>query len=372
MTTVQALNAVSTGKHCHVRRTLARRGFTLVELLVVIAIIGILVALLLPAIQAAREAARRTQCTNNLHQLALAALNYESARKSFPFGRRKGTNPDGTTISQWGHIPLILPYIEAAQSYDLIDFNDPSTDADKNPVKLQKLDFLVCPSDSEDRMNNDTCSDSGKWLNAGRTNYAGNGGSDTGQSYTVTATAGGSAVDYREKNNGIFLTNVAVSLRQVTDGASHTALYSERILGDGDRQVVEVPGDWLTITGNGQTAAQVYQKCTSIPNPYLYTGSVQYCCSGRNWVHGDYGTTRYTHIMPPNTRSCSQNNHGGTLTATGVNEDGAASTASSRHAGGVNVAMADGSTHFVADNIDVLVWQALGSRNGAESVDYSL
>ncbi|HVT26908.1 MAG TPA: DUF1559 domain-containing protein [Lacipirellulaceae bacterium] len=371
MRTVQVLNYVSTEKHSLGRRMLARRGFTLVELLVVIAIIGILVALLLPAIQAAREAARRTQCTNNLHQLALAALNYESARKKFPLGRQKGKYADGSTISQWGHLALLLPYVEAAQTYDLIDFNDPNLTADNTSVKLQKLDFLLCPSDSEDRMNNDTCSDSGKWLNAGRTNYHGNGGSDTGQSYVVAGGAGGSAVDYREKNNGMFLTNVAVSLKQVTDGASHTALYSERLLGDGDRNVVEIPGDWLTITGNGQTAAQVYQKCVGITTPYLYTGSVQYCCSGRNWVHGDYGTSRYTHIMPPNSRSCSQNNHGSTLTANGPNEDGAASTASSRHSGGVNLAMADGSTHFVADNIDVLVWQAIGSRNGAETVDYN-
>jgi len=92
------------------------RAFTLVELLVVIAIIGILVALLLPAIQAAREAARRSQCTNNLRQLAIAALNYESSKKEFPYGRHSGTtvNADGSTstIPQWGHLVYVLKYCE--------------------------------------------------------------------------------------------------------------------------------------------------------------------------------------------------------------------------------------------------------------------
>src|SRR5262249_20894071 len=98
-------------------------GFTLVELLVVIAIIGILVALLLPAIQAARESARRSQCTNNLRQLGIAALNYESAKKAFPYGRKRGTvtKPDGTTadlnVAQWGHLALILPYAEEGTIY---------------------------------------------------------------------------------------------------------------------------------------------------------------------------------------------------------------------------------------------------------------
>src|SRR5262249_38071215 len=152
----------------------ARPAFTLVELLVVIAIIGILVALLLPAIQAAREAARRSQCTNQLRQLCIATMNYESSKKEFPMGRRKGFNPDGTAVPQWGHLALILPYSEEDATYKLIKFTD---DTAKSPARLQQPVFFVCPSDFEDRQNNDTCSNAGVWLNSGRTSYRGNGGS---------------------------------------------------------------------------------------------------------------------------------------------------------------------------------------------------
>jgi hypothetical protein len=135
--------------------------------------------------------------------------------------------------------------------------------------------------------------------------------------------------------------------------------------GDGDRNVVEIPGDWFTISGIAQNADTVYQKCVAVAATPP-TGGSQYPCSGRNWVHGDYGTTRYNHIMPPNMQSCSQNQTGGNLTAIQVNEHGTATTASSRHPGGVNMACVDGSTHFIRDEIDRLIWSAVGSRNADE------
>jgi hypothetical protein len=335
-----------------------------VELLVVIAIIGILVALLLPAIQAAREAARRSECVNNLRQLTVAALNYESSKKAFPIGRRGGFNPDGTTIRQWGHLPHVLPYVEAAESFDQINFN---AETATSPVRLHKISFFLCPSDGEDKMNNDTCAapmdPNQGWLNAGRTNYRGCGGSDTGESPDAAI-----GIVIKERNNGVYVTNVAIRLKDITDGTSHTAIYSEAILGDASRDIVETPADWFRISGIGQTADVVYEKCVAV-NTAISTGASQFPCSGRNWVHGDYATSRYTHILPPNAYSCSQVRSGGQLTAIQVNEHGAATTASSRHPGGVNLTTADGSTHFVNDDIDRLVWSALGSRNGAESVE---
>lgn len=333
-------------------------AFTLVELLVVIAIIGVLVALLLPAVQAAREAARRSQCTNNLRQLGLAALNHETAKKTFPMGRRSGTKPDNTPIRQWGHLADVLPYVEAASSFNLIDYDAPT---DTSPAKTHSFSFMLCPTDSEDRLNAPICTDSDKWLNAGRTSYRGNGGNDTG-AFPLAGTTN------LERNNGIFVANIAIKMKDVTDGTSHTAIYSEMVRGDGDRDTVEPLSDWLKMSGDSDdTADEVYAACSAIVNPAVLTGAGgQFCCGGRNWLHGDYATSRYNHIMPPNSRSCT---HGsGNLTAIPVNEQGSATTASSRHNGGANLVMADGSTHFVTDGVDPAVWRAAGSRDGEETL----
>jgi prepilin-type processing-associated H-X9-DG protein len=333
--------------------------------LVVIAIIGILVALLLPAIQAAREAARRTECTNKLRQLAVAALNYESAKNAFPIGRRRGTvieDSQKKTIAQWGHLALVLPYVEEAQAYDFIDFDDYDVGTHDNEVRKLKLSFLLCPSDSDDRMNNGTCSGGGQWLDAGRTSYCGNGGSLPGNSTDIPLPDG--TFTSEENNNGVFITNRAISLKHVTDGSSQTALYAEALLGDGDDIRVEDPGDWFKIPNLPPTTDNVYTYCS---NPAIIaTGANQFPCRGRNWVHGDYTTSRYTHIMPPNGRNCSRSN--GPFNAISINEDGTATTASSRHPGGANMTCADGSVHFVSESIDLLVWRAVGSRNGEDVV----
>ena len=370
-----------------VTRKICRCAFTLVELLVVIAIIGILVALLLPAIQAARESARRSQCTNNLRQLGIAAHNYESAKKAFPYGRKRGTvtKADGSTddlnVAAWGHLALILPYSEESAVHSLIDF---SVAPENNDAKKQKIAMFICPSDypTEDRMNAPACAQSNNnWLDVGRTNYHGNGGSDPGVTVNVgsapTPPPPESSADleaqWRELNNGIFVTNRAIKIRQITDGTSHTAMYAERVRGDADNLRVETPSDWFIISvpnPSNPAASDVYNTCLAV-NPAVKTGTQQWSCSGRNWVHGDYATSRYNHVMPPNGYACSLA-AGGSLNAIPINEEGGAHTASSRHSGGVNMVTADGSTHFVTNDIDHLVWSAIGSRNGSEIVDYNL
>jgi prepilin-type N-terminal cleavage/methylation domain-containing protein len=349
-------------------RRVGRPAFTLVELLVVIAIIGILVALLLPAIQAAREAARRSQCINNLRQLGIAALNFESSKKEFPVGRYAGFDSNGNTIPQWGHLSRILQYTEDEAIFRLIDFRPtppapPNSGPGQSAAKFQKPTIFICPSEGADRMDDVVCSQADeRWLGVGRTSYHGNGGSKSGRAFTIQSIA--PAVEYREDNDGIFVTSVAIKIKQVTDGTSHTALYAERCWGDANNASVETPSDWFRISGTNQDANTIYTKCAAVTPA---TGASQWSCSGRNWVHGDYATSRYNHIMPPNAFACSQST-AGNLNAIPINEDGGAHTASSRHRGGVNMVCADGSTHFVADGIDRLVWNAVGSRNGAEVV----
>lgn len=337
-------------------------GFTLVELLVVIAIIGVLVALLLPAVQAAREAARRSSCTNNLRQLGLAAHNFESANKTFPLGRTLVLPSSTLKNTQWGHLSRILPYVEGSAIHSLIDY---SKAPNNQEVVKSKIPFFICPTDPEDRVNGTYCAATGGQLDWGRSSYRGNGGNMPG----VTPAPDASTPVPPELNNGIFVTNVLVKTSHITDGLSNTAMYSEKVRGDGDLSSVEVASDWFKIPGSGASADAIYTSCSAVVPGNQTTQATQFPCGGRNWTHGDYSPTRYNHIMPPNGNSCSQ--AAGTFNATPVNEEGGAHTASSQHNGGVNVTMADASTRYVSDGVDPLVWRAMGSRDGDETVGSS-
>jgi len=328
-------------------------GFTLVELLVVVAIIGVLVALLLPAVQAAREAGRRSQCANNLRQIAIAALNYEQANKRLPAGR--------TVPKPWSQHVRLLPFLEQSAVYGMVDFDEKIGGEQFEILRKQQMDVFLCPSDPEDRLQ-DLGDDEAQW-DWGRNSYRGNSGNDVGR-----MTGAGSAAEQVEQNNGVFVTNKWIKLSQITDGTSHTAMFSEMVRGDGDDQNVETPGDWFRISEANLTAQQVYTACLAVDPYTMNTKQSQFSKSGRNWVRGNYATTRYNHIMPPNERSCARKDGGGSL-GVSVNDNGGATTASSRHSGGVNLARVDGSVQFVADDIDLSAWRALGSRDGGESSD---
>jgi prepilin-type N-terminal cleavage/methylation domain-containing protein len=328
-----------------------RRAFTLVELLVVIAIIGILIAILLPAVQSARESARRTQCINNLKQLGLATLNFHEANQFFPMGRQQ-PNP----YSQ--HV-MILPYLEQGSVYDQINF---ANGTGTSNARFVNIPGFRCPDDLDDRMTSATLSGDqydatlGAW---GRNNYRANAGSDVG----TTVNGGGASA--KETNNGIFLTNVVVRMAQITDGTSNTALFSEKLLGDGDDNNVEKQTDFFQLANNTTTATatQVYTKCVALNTATMSGSANQTSFSGRDWINGNYMTTRYNHLMPPNTWSCPRGNS--------PNDNGGATTACSRHVSGVGLGMVDGSARFVSDNIDVNVWRALGSKDGGETMAQS-
>jgi prepilin-type N-terminal cleavage/methylation domain-containing protein/prepilin-type processing-associated H-X9-DG protein len=324
-----------------------RGGFTLVELLVVIAIIGILVALLLPAVQAAREAARRNTCVNNLHQMSLAALNYESAKKVFPAGRR--------LPRAWSQHTHLLPYLEEATAFGIIDFE---AAIDDNDVRLFHLSAFLCPSDSSEGLENTPTEDEQSgW---GRNSYRGNAGNDVGILNGI-----GAAATQKEQNNGVFVSNKVVRIGEITDGTSKTAMFSEMVFGDGNDFINTEPGDFYRIAEGLMSRTQVYDACTALNTATMNVKRQQFSRAGRNWTRGNYVSARYNHVMPPNSRSCARKDTGAQLGAA-VNDNGGAVTASSRHSGGVNVAFVDGGVAFVADDIDPVVWSSYGSRNGGE------
>jgi prepilin-type N-terminal cleavage/methylation domain-containing protein/prepilin-type processing-associated H-X9-DG protein len=379
-------------------------GFTLIELLVVIAIIAVLIGLLLPAVQAAREAARRIQCVNNLKQLGLAMHNYESGTGSFPFGHGPYNNND------WGAFPLLLNYFEQSPVFNSINFADtghaagkpavPSTD-ENGTVKVLTLSVLICPSDI-DRLT----------TIFGHVNYAASFGA-TPAGFGLSSPdglfghVGGTATIPVPAGYGP--DEPVVKIADVTDGLSNTAAFSERLKGIGTSNnsgidmglpsatSVEVdtptyPGNNATQSGNstlaqldpsldpnqqgarapGQTPTQYYNGlCISSGGPGVMlrgqapggpsppfgpSGPV----GGYWWLAiMPYGTI-YNHVMAPNTWSCIDGSGGHLLSG--------AWTAGSRHPGGVNVCFGDGSVHFIKSTISLPVWWALGTKAGGEVI----
>lgn len=347
------MNSYSTSRRIRFVRRRPLHGFTLVELLVVIAIIGILIALLLPAVQAAREAARRMQCANNLRQIGLALLNYESSLRGFPPGRICNPVFNPQYCTGWSPQARLLPYIEQGNVELLIQYDKSPFDSANTPVREACIAVFLCPSDKDNFPGTAT-----DHYFSGRTNYRASGGSQPGR-FTGPLLTG------REENNGMFVTNFSVRMANVRDGTSNTVLFSEKVLGDGNDECVSPDSDWFLIDGSHQAADEISGACRSLNPGDMLGPSQQASRSGRNWVYGNYTPTRYNHVMPPNSLSCSGstgniNRH--------VNEYGSATTTSSRHPGGVNVVFVDGSTHFITDSIDLAAWRALGSRNGSELV----
>lgn len=340
---------VAEGRSETVQMPRRRSAFTLVELLVVIAIIGILVALILPAIQSAREASRRTGCTNNLKQFALAAQNHLSAKRHFPPGRSQQHN--------WSVHVALLPFIEETTTEERINYTKAPGNAVNRMAREVQVPIFLCPSDSDDRLGRGAPQNHYGW---GKNNYKACAGSDTGQMGAKS-----------EQNNGIFVTDKTMRFSEVADGLSKTALFSEAVLGDGDDFRVEAPGDWLRIPESNTTADQVRAACLALDLTTMTGMSKQISRSGRNWTYGNYIPTRYNHVMLPNERSCGRFNGSGSMDAT-VNNRGGATTASSRHLGGVNLALADGSVRFVGEVVDLAVWRAAGSRAGSEAVAATL
>ncbi len=354
-------------------RCIGRRsaGFTLVELLVVIAIIGILVALLLPAIQAAREAARRTQCANNLKNIALACLNYESSNKTLPIGSLLVTTPTGAagTQSGLGWQVQILPYIEESTvSEEALDKYTANGTADAyggamNELNALLLPMYLCPSDGEIKSLKDKF-DKGSQNRRGMS-YVGVTGSyyaRTGDcpktkqagKYCITASFPHSLFAINNYD-GLLIQGWGVSLKSVADGTSKTLLVGERwyqarawTIGAYYTGGTDPPSGRGRTLPDGPQPNTAWFACKNLSDqvPINYDLLVQ-CYQ----LH-DNSVDRPT--LPT---SC-------TNPGLGINE----LPFGSFHVGGINFSYGDGSVKFLPDGLDISIYLALGSRNGAEVV----
>jgi len=330
-----------------------KRGFTLIELLVVIAIIGVLTALLMPAVQQAREAARRIQCINNLKQIGLASHNYIDTTRVLPFGQ--GQEPAKTWFG-WSAHSMLLPYLDQAPIFNCINFEIPDGSApgvaENSTGQRVHISVFLCPSDT-DRLT----------AVEGHNNYVGCTGSDPKMNDGITSGLFGGMDG---TGNGPY-PSVTIGLQFVTDGLSQTVAYSERVKGIGLFNNDQGP-DWMTPPGSvvridnlPGNAEGVYLRCiASDPHSATVTLSGWYS-PGSFWHIGTPYGGRYNHVMPPNTWSCA-----------GEHTDWAgAHTASSRHPGGVNVLFADGSVKSIKDAINRAVWRALGTKASGEIISSS-
>jgi prepilin-type N-terminal cleavage/methylation domain-containing protein/prepilin-type processing-associated H-X9-DG protein len=362
-------------------RLLWRRGFTLVELLVVIAIIGILIALLLPAVQAAREAARRSQCTNNLKQVGLALHNYHDTYKVFP-ARAGGTQAGGYTMSNEGQLAatiVLLPFMEEQPLWDLITSpqTGPNVPAyggapwwDQFRAWNNQPDGLLCPSDGGGSRRKTKM----QGANNGSTNYNFCIGDQ------ATATYSWADRDVR----GIFARLVWNGIADIKDGTANTLATSEQVIYIDKNNLLKTHGDYVIETG---AMDQNPTLCLAHKGP----GGKIVGASPDDWHHlrgvwfaGGYCMVQgFSTILPPNSVNCA---------SAGGEWGWGIFPPDSYHPGGVNAGMADGSVRFVSETVDsgnlsapnlvdpnwpngalsgqspYGVWGAMGSKAGGETV----
>jgi prepilin-type N-terminal cleavage/methylation domain-containing protein/prepilin-type processing-associated H-X9-DG protein len=310
-------------------------GFTLVEVLVVITIIGILIALLLPAVQAARESARRMQCNNQLKQLALAAHNYHASHNSFPPGVERSTSQKSSLFV------FLLPYLEQGSLYEL--WKRPG--ADRVALAATVLASLVCPSDilPDNPVENKV---SGRHY--GLTSYGGNGGTRSFHPESPEL-----------KTDGVFFEvglysrparyQKAVRISDITDGTSQTLLFGERTHRDRNYDSFAAQGWEQTLGEYG-----------------YWTGS------GGNLALGDVTLSSHAplnYLVPidyPNRASASP--PANSLDGFRYYADQRLCAFGSNHPGGANFALADGSARFLGDAIPLTALRALSTREGSEIV----
>jgi prepilin-type N-terminal cleavage/methylation domain-containing protein len=336
-------------EHVIMRRSRSdlRLGFTLVELLVVIAIIGVLVALLLPAVQAAREASRRTRCTNQMRQLTIAMHNFHDVNNKLP----PGSYGRDTTVSGWPYpamgtpqwkprtplIPYLMAYIEQTAVAGSWDFGKNYNQAPNTTLITLHFPIFDCPSDNRDKEGHPTAKDlkSNYGINWGSWNFQEQGG-------PINGVAPLNLGD--EQGRSPFFVNFGARFGQITDGTSNTLCWSE---------VLQTP--WI------QSAGMAFvDRRGRIWNDDTYCYEISTRITPNN-PKGDYG------FCDPNLENprwpCDP-------ASNGLSSANAFSTyigARSRHPSGVNASLCDGSTRFVSNNINLATWVALSSMGAGET-----
>jgi prepilin-type N-terminal cleavage/methylation domain-containing protein/prepilin-type processing-associated H-X9-DG protein len=342
-----------------------RPGFTLIELLVVIAIIAVLISLLLPAVQSAREAARRAQCTNNLKQIGIAAHNYLSSFQTLPFGKGASYNltvPGTVFYARWSTHSQLLIYIEQGNLFNSINFNlapetpgmagdvpfmppFQNTNRENATASRTQVATFLCPSDPAPTV--------AGW--PGGNNFLGNmqtWACDLGDNNPSTV-----APD--DKPQGVFYYLISVNLASITDGTSNTAFFSEKLRGSGARDG-DARSDSM-VTAAPTTLDDAYLTCKAT-NPMTATRLTH--AQGASWVMGEMCCTQYNHVSTPNTGTCA---------GLGFANNSMANMPmvvppSSQHPGGVNTLFGDGSVKFIKNSVSLPTWRALGTRNGSEVI----
>jgi prepilin-type N-terminal cleavage/methylation domain-containing protein len=321
-----------------------RPGFTLIELLVVIAIIAVLIGLLLPAVQSAREAARRAQCVNNLKQVGLALHNYMTTNGAFP---PVVVLPRDRTTQPWSGLTRLLPYIEQGTLYNAINWGRDYEFTTNATLAGTRVAAFLCPSEVNDRERvtptlvyypNNYCFNQGTWF-----------------IYDPPTDSAG---------DGAYVPNRAFSPAAITDGLSNTLAMSEAKAYQPNYWDTRNPSVLNVAPPNDPAALMTYLGGTFDSNGHT------------EWVEGDVHEVGFTTTFTPNTR----------LTTTVAGQlvdidltsmrDGesttlptyAAITARSFHPGGVSAMLMDGSVRFVKGTVNLKVWRSLGTRAGGEVI----
>ena len=323
------------------------RGFTLIELLVVIAIIGVLISLLLPAVQQAREAARRSLCSNNLHQIGIALANYQDTHGRYPLSAAMsdlgGPRPNWTG---WSVHARLLPFLERSGIYDFMNYSLPYSNAINTTISALSLGNLLCPSKNQQQVN---------------TTFFGKAGVHSySYCYGVWYCWGG----FNSPENGsAFYPNVARKPRDFVDGLTKTLFSAETRTYQPFRRCntqlanVNTPNAEPPVTSIHNVLAPEYETCG-------------YGLAHGAWVDANAHETGFTTAWPPGKMTGDTQGHPDLDLETVLMVLGgptyAALTARSAHPGGVNAVFGDAHVDFVPNTIDGNIWRALGSIAGGE------